>query len=184
MPGTTNGITANTIERMIFDAGALYRNFGVAGEERIGATRGGATFSVEREDREIEVDGQKGPTKGLRRTIRHTARLEATLVEFSRKTLLDLTRGTATTVGNRQVITPSNDIVAADFYANIALVADVSGADEPCVLLLKNAMAVGEWSIALDDQDEGETEMTIEAHYDPAAITVPPYVLEWPTEVS
>lgn len=178
------GVTANTEERLILDAGALYRNRGETSEELIGATRGGAVFTVQRDDREVEVDGVKGPVKGLRRTVRHTARLEVTLVEVSEQTLMDLMRGTAVSDGTHRTVTPDNAIVAADFYTNIALIAEMADTTDPIEIRLLNAMPVGEWSVSLEDQNEGEVSLTFEAHYTTTALDDPPYRVLLPVNAS
>lgn len=195
MPAQT-GITAQTVKRIIVDAGAVYRNHGEAtGMEKIGATRGGATFTVERETREIEVDGTKGPVMGMVRTIRHTARLEFTLVEVSKKTWLELTFGTATprdvdpvtgevevaaTTGSHVEIIPSNDITLSNYLKNVALVGDVMNSSVPVIIKILNALTSGEWSITTDDQDEGTLSVTYTGTYDPAAMNTPPYQILWP----
>jgi len=178
------GINTETEKRLVLDAGAIYRNRGETDEELIGATRGGATFTVEREDRDIEVDGARGPVKGLKRTITHTARLEVTLIEVSEQTFLDLTRGTSSSDGTHLTFTPGNDITSGDFYMNIALIAEVMGTDDPIELRLLNSLAAQEWDIATDDDDEGEVSITFEAHYDPANLDDPPYRILLPTTAS
>lgn len=178
------GISSSTEKRMVLDAGALYRNYGETDEELIGATRGGATFSVEREDREIEIDGTRGPVIGLKRTVRHTAMLEATVIEFSEQTLKDFTRGTSVSDGTHLTITPDNDIVTADFYTNIALVAEIINTAEPIVIKLTNALAAQEWDITTEDQNEGEISVTFEAHYDSSALNDPPYRILLPVSAS
>lgn len=182
------GISSSTEKRVVLDAGALYRNWtdGVGGgsEELIGATRAGATFEIIREDRDIEVDGAKGPIKGLKRTITHTARLTATLVEVSRQTLLDLTRGGEVSDGTHMTFTPSNDIDAADFYTNIALSADMLGTSDPIVVKLLNALSAQGITVSVDDKDEGEWEVTFEAHYTTADLDTPPYQILLPVNAS
>ena len=125
-------------------------------EQFLGATRGGSAFTVMREDREIELDGTRGPIKGLKRTIMHTATLAVTLIELSEQTWLDITRGTATAGTKHNIIVPDNAILSSDYYDTIALVAEVQNAEEnamgtdadrgACIILLKNAMIDGEVS--------------------------------------
>lgn len=179
-----HGITANTEERLILDAGAVYRDYGEAGQELIGATRGGAQFIVERDDRNIELDGPKGPVKGLRRTVMHTARLTVTLVEMSQQTFLDIMRGTVVSDGTHRTVTPDSEIVAGDYYTNIALVAEVIDTTTPCILTLLNAMQAGGWTISTEDKDEGELEVTFDAHYATSDLDTPPYTVAWPVNAS
>jgi hypothetical protein len=177
-------VNADTPDRLLFDAGALYRDYGEDGEDLIGATRGGSTFNVDREDREIEVDGVHGPVQGLRRTIRHTATLEVTFLEMSEQTFVDLTRGTSTSDGTHHTVTPDNEIVDADFYTNIALVAEINNSSDPAILKLLNAQPTNEWDISTDDDDEGQLTVTFEAHYDPAALDTVPYEIMFPVSAS
>lgn len=179
-----SGITANTEKRLVLDSGALYRNYGETDEQLIGATRGGATFTVEREDREIEVDGTRGPVIGLKRTVRHTAMLEMTLIEVSEQTFLDLTRGTSVSDGTHLEISPDNSIVSGDYYTNVALVAEINNESDPIIIKLLNALVAQEWDISTEDQDEGEISVTFEAHYSVSAINDPPYRILLPVSAS
>lgn len=178
------GISANTENRLVFDAGAIYRDYGEAGQALIGATRGGATWTVEREQREVEVDGARGPIKGLVRVVRESAMLEVEFLEMALQTWLDITRGSEVSDGTHNTITPALAIASGDYYTNIALVADVSGSSDPCVLKLLNALADGQWSISTTDRDEGRLAVTFKAHYDPTDVDVIPYSILWPTAAS
>jgi len=179
-----HGITSKTENRMVFDAGAMYRDYGEAGEELIGATRGGAVFTVERDDREIEVDGAMGPIKGMRRTIRHVAKLEVSFLEMSEQSFLDFLRGTSVSDGTHRTITPDNEIIAGDFYTNVALVAEVSNNSTPCILKLLEALAENGFDITTDDQNEGVLAVTFSGHYTTADLDTPPYQILWPVGAS
>lgn len=178
-----SGITAATPGRILLDAGAIYRDYGLPGQLLLGATRGGATFTVDKEERTIELDGMLGGVKGLRRVIRHVARLEVTFVELSQALFVELMRATVTSTTPHRTYTPSNAIVAAD-YKNVALVADMSGTATPVIIKLLQALATGEWAITTEDQDEGTITVRWEAHYDPATMNVPPYQVLLPLTAS
>lgn len=179
-----HGITANTEERIEVDAGALYRDYGTGGQELIGATRGGAEFTIMKEERDIPVDGAKGPIKGLKRVVQHTAKLTFTLIEVSQQTMLDLTRGTAVSDGTHRLITPDNAIVAGDYYTNIALVGEMLDTTDPIIITLLNALVEGEITFTTDDQNEGELQVTVMAHYTTADLATPPYTIELPVNAS
>lgn len=181
------GITAKTVKRIVLDAGAMYRNHGTPQASVIGATRGGATFTIEREDREIEVDGTKGPIMGMLRTIRHTARLEATFVEMSKTTLIEMLRGTASIADpaggaatTHDRIVPDNVIATTDYLDNVSLVADVMNVGDPVIIRLLNVLLQGDLAITTDDDDEGTVGITYVATYDPALMDTPPYEIYWP----
>ena len=52
------------------------------GDSPIGLTRGGSAFTVEREVREIEADGDKGPVKGRIVIDREVAKLTVNALEM------------------------------------------------------------------------------------------------------
>ncbi len=178
-------ISANTPTRLILDAGAAYRDYGLGTQELIGATRGGSVFTIEKEDRRIEVDGGgRGPIKDLIRNIVFIARLEINLIEISLKTFLEITRGTATSDGTHFTITPSVVIASADFLTNIALVAEVKETADPLIIKLLRGLHVGEWSITTEDQSEALLPVRYEAHYDPADLSAVPVEILTPISTS
>ena len=179
-----NPITVNTANRMILDAGALYKDYGGT-PVLIGATKGGAVWTVERDDREVEVDGARGPIVGLVRKVRETARLEVTLVEISLQTLQDLL-GDAVVAsdGTHKTITPDLTIADSDYDDNIALVATSSGSSDPVVLSLLNALHRGEWSITTVDKEEAGLSLIFVAHYAIAAVETVPYEILLPIGAS
>lgn len=186
MPGSkvTSPIAAATPLRIALDAGALYRDWNEASEVRVGATRGGAVFTLDREDRDIEVDGAKGSIKDLVRTVREDVMLAVTLVEVSLEQLLRLTRGTEVSDGEYNLITPTLSPASSDFLTNIALVASVQGTSDPMVITLLNALERGQWTFTTQDRNEGGLAVTFRAHYAPTAVTTPPYALRWPVGAS
>ena len=183
-----SGLTEKTVERLLLDAGAIYRNWDPENPDAtdpIGATRGGSTFSVEKEDREIEVDGVRGPTMGMKRTIRHVASLETTLMEFTEQLFVDLSQGTAAPHSNSDFIeiTPSNNITLDSYVENLTLVADIMNQDEPVAIMLKNALIEGEWDVETNDEDEGLISVRFMSHYDAADVANVPYRILIPSAI-
>ena len=183
-----SGLTSKTVERLLLDAGAIYRNWDPENPDYtdpIGATRGGSSFSVEKEDREIEVDGVRGPTMGMKRTIRHVASLETTLMEFTEQLFVDLTQGTAEELTGSDFIevTPSNNITIESYVDNLTLVADIMNQDVPVAIMLKNALIEGEWDIETNDEDEGLISVTFMSHYDSGDVSDVPYRIFIPQAV-
>lgn len=88
-----SGITADTPERIFVDAGAVYLNYGLPSERLLGATRGGNEFNLNREIRDIEVDGVRGSVKGLRRRIVCRPQITCNLIELSLDNLLKAIAG-------------------------------------------------------------------------------------------
>jgi len=186
-PPTANPITAATPNRLVFDAGAVYKSWD-SSPVLLGTTRGGAVFEIARETREVEMDGKRGLVKGLKRTLSMGAKLTVSFVELSDALFKELLYQVSKTAPNANLHTWRPDLLidAADYAANIALVANVSGSvATPCVLELDNALATGGWSITTKDKDEGVLgPVAFEAHYDPAAATTVPFKIHWPTGAS
>lgn len=77
------GISADTPDRIIIDAGAVYLNYGLGSQRLLGATRGGNEFNLNRTSKNIEIDGLKGAVKGLKRIIEVNPQITANLLELS-----------------------------------------------------------------------------------------------------
>ena len=88
-----SGLNANTPDRIFVDAGAVYLDYGLSTQRLLGATRGGNEFNLNRVIRDIEVDGVKGSTKGLRRVTEVRPQLTCNLIELSLDNLLKAIAG-------------------------------------------------------------------------------------------
>jgi len=176
-----HGVTVESYRRMVIDAGAVYKNYGETGELLLGATRGGNTFTIETEYREMPVDGAKGPVKGSRRITRVNAKIVANFVEFT-ETILGLALpGSASAVdGDYTVITRALTLALSDYNTNIAIVGEVAGSNDPVVCIIENVIADGNLEIALADNEEAVAAVTFTAHFDPDALDAEPWEIRWP----
>lgn len=177
-----HGITANTANRLVLDSGALYVNYDEGGQALIGATRGGAVFTIEQEVREIPLDGALGPVKNLRRITRSMPRLTFTLMEF---TLTDLKRflpsSASVTNGNWDDITRNTSAIASGQYlTNVALVAEVSGTSNPVICKVKNALFTAAFALTTVDKDEGNLPLEAVGHYLDTDLDTEPWEVRWP----
>lgn len=184
-----SGVTTTTVKNILLDAGAVYLNYGVPVTERLlGATSGGNKFKIIREFKDVEVDGVKGPVKGLKRIITEYATLEVNLKELSKENLLLALPGSAATLTDAKGVTgtthnaivSTGNIAAIDYMNNIAIVTTVSGSTEPCVIVIKNVLSDGELEMELKDKDEAIATLTLTSHYDPADLTKVPYEIRYP----
>ena len=82
MPKRTSGITATSLNNFIIDAGAVYVNYGEVDERLLGATRGGNSFKVEVEMREMEIDGVRQAIMGSKRITNVAATITCNLIEL------------------------------------------------------------------------------------------------------
>jgi hypothetical protein len=164
----TTGVTTHTSKRLIIDAGAIYLNYDISGSERLlGATEGGATFTIEQEIREPEIDGLPGPLAGTRRVTSVHARITAQLLEqTTANILLELAGATSEISGDHDKITRTGYVIsAASHLTNVAIVGRVSGSEKPIVCLIKNALADGGFEFAMTDEDEAKPEVQFTGHF-------------------
>jgi len=101
-----SGISVDTPKRILVDAGAVYLNYGLPSERKLGATRGGNEFNLNRETRNIEIDGLKGAVKGLKRIIVVNPQITANLIELTVDNLLKAIAGASSNVA------PTTDVMA------------------------------------------------------------------------
>ena len=90
-------ITKEQIKNIQIDHGVLYRNYGLEDQELIAPLRGGTNFKVEREYRNIEIDGLEGKTKGLKTMDDENATLTAKTLNASLQTFADKLPGATVT---------------------------------------------------------------------------------------
>ena len=179
-----HGITTQTSRRLVLDAGVLVVNYGLPTERKLGATRGGSTWSLKRTVRKIPVDGARGPIKGMVRIESVEPSLEINVLELTKQNIRSFIAGSQVDeVSNatHDVIT-GREILPEDYFDNIALLATISGNPLPIVLILKNALAQGDWSLQLQDKNEANPKITFAAHYDPEKISEEPWDIFYPKE--
>jgi len=88
-----SGLNVDTPDRIFVDAGEVYLNYGLPSERLLGATRGGNEFNLNKEIRDIEVDGVRGSVKGLRRRTVCRPQITCNLIELSLDNLLKAIAG-------------------------------------------------------------------------------------------
>ena len=88
MARKTNGLTKETVDRFVIDAGAVYLNVGEVDERLLGATRGGNEFTIDQDIKLIEIDGVKGATMGARRIVESNATLKVNLLELTSENII------------------------------------------------------------------------------------------------
>ena len=182
-----NGINSSTYKEFIIDSGKLYMNYGEIGEAALGATRGGSTFAINTEYRDMPVDGAKGVVKGGRRITRVEVMLTVNMVEIDATILAKALPGSDTAdypntpSKTHDQITRALDIALGDYITNVAIVGEVSGAASTYFIgILKNVLADGNLEVALVDNDESVLSIQFKAHFDPATITTEPWEIRWP----
>lgn len=182
-----SAITTETSKNLLFDAGVVYLNYGLQGERILGATEGGNTFTVEREIREIPVDGARGKVKGLRRIVSENCKLVVNLKELSVENIkLALSGSTSTDYPStidktHDEVRSTGKISDSDYTNNIALVATLSGSSAPVVCIIENALSDGNFEIGATDKEEAVVTVEFSAHYDPEDLTKVPWAIRYPS---
>lgn len=183
-----HGITANTYKRFILDSGAVYTGFTdfTSLGTLLGATRGGSSFTIEQEIREMEVDGARGPVKGGRRITMVKASLNVNFIEHTLANLKRMLVGSDSAVFNINWDAITRDLVIADadFLADVTIVGQVSGTSDAMGIKLINGIADNNFELSFADKDEGVIAMNLVAHFDPAVIgaddDTEPWTFYWP----
>ena len=141
----------------------------------IGLTRGGGSFDVEREYREIMADGDFGPVKGRQTIDREVAKLTVNSLEFfSAADMVKYFPASLTTAGATvDTWTSTLAILLADYQDVTWSGKTLAGKD--VVIELDDCLNIGAMSWALEDKNEVVPSVEFTAHYDSTARTTPPW---------
>lgn len=178
-----HGITSSTPKRLLLDAGAAWVNYGEANARRLGATRGGSSFNLEEERREIAADGALGPIAEMRRVTRSVPRLNTTLIEFSLANWRLAIPGTfSVTNADWEVIKRTGAQITPDFFvSNMALLAEVAQTNIPAIIKVLNALIEGNLTLATAPADEGSLPIQATGHVSLGDLETQPWEIWWPT---
>jgi hypothetical protein len=165
---------------IILGEGKIYKNYGLGGTEAIiGATRGGASFSVARDIKEIDFDGSYGAVKTLRRKTKIQPSLKVSMLELNYDNLVDMFCGLSTTpVSTYTEVTESIDIAEAEYFTNIAFVGTTLDG-VAVVIVIDNALADEKIEMAFKTKDEVVADTVFTGHYDTSTPTTPPYSIRY-----
>lgn len=181
-----HGITATTYSNLILDSGALYTGTFTdisAPGTLIGATRGGSTFSIEQEVKEMEVDGALGPVKGSRRITKVTTKLTCNLIEASSDAISQAIVASSVaedTPAGWDSVSRGTSIADADYIDNVALIAQVSGKTNAMGIVLSNALVDQSFELAFADKEETVIPITFTAHFLSNALDTEPWLIQYP----
>jgi hypothetical protein len=182
----TIGFTAATLQHLLVDAGAVYKNYGLVGEALIGATSGGNEFDIKPKTRDVKVDGLKGSVKGLTQLISTDVTLKVNMLEITTDILKMALMADvdSTTDPDYDIITGKTEIALTDYIDNIALVGTISGSTKPIVIILKNALSSDGIKFSNKDASDNILPITFTANIDPATPTASVYEIHYPKIVT
>lgn len=176
-----HGVTANTMTRFFVDAGAVYMDYTVGGAPGtlLGATRGGSSFKIETEIREMEVDGAQGLVKGGSRIVSVTASITANFLELSDELLLAMNpAATSTPYGapTHDLMIRDADIAVGDYMTNITIVGNSTySATNYIIIQIENPLADGNFEISMVDKEESVIPVTFLARFAVADLETEPW---------
>ena len=159
-------LTQAQIENIQIDHGIVYLDYGLATERRLAPTKGGGTFSVQKNIRDIEYDGRKGKTKGAQVVDEINCMLTVPLMDTSMENLafampyLDF--------DNTTIKAKSTDlglIQSGSYATNITLFAKVVGGGYKKIQV-NNPMTENDFSIVAAPKTEGVISLEVNGHWD------------------
>ena len=196
-----SGYNAQTPDKLLLDAGAVFKNFIVgtdtyasakAAGKCLGATQKGSEFSAVPQIRRMEIDGVHTRTKGDTLIDGWDVYLKTTLVEMTAQTLkLALGVGdsaASSTATGYDEITARDTITDNDYTTNITFIGNILGEDNPIIIQVFNAFHEGGLTITNEDKNNAAVECQFYGYLDPTvydSVTnplTPPFKIYRPTE--
>jgi hypothetical protein len=180
---TTTGFNEKTMNHLLLDAGALYKNFGLPDQAIIGATSGGNEFDAKAKIRQIKVDGVKAANaKGLEVIDDITTTLKCKFLEITEEVLKNtlIADVDTTSDSNYDILTGKTVIEDSDYIKNIAWVGTISGSGKPIIILIENALCLDGLQLKAEDSKDNTLDVTFTAHADPTTPKQLPYKIYYP----
>jgi hypothetical protein len=135
-------------------AGAIYFNYGLPSEVRMGVTKGGNEFNDNAEFREREADGDYAPVKGHRNITKFMPQLSTNALKLSTANLIKFMAGAkqdTTTPGETKIYRTIN--LSDSYIENVAFVGS-NREGNFMVIVLKNALSDGPITIPTTPKEE------------------------------
>lgn len=144
------------------------------GATPIALTRGGGSFSIEREFRDIVADGDYGPVEGRVVIDREVAKLTVNALDmFTPADMEKYFAGTDATTTTSTTWTGTLTIASGD-YNDITWVGKTKDG-KAVTITIKKALNRESLEWSLEDKNEVVPTITFTAHYTEAARTTPPW---------
>lgn len=180
---TTTGFNEKTMEHLLLDAGAIFKNFGLPDQAIVGATSGGNEFDAKAKIRQINVDGIKAANaKGMEVIDDITTTLKCTFIEVTKEILQAALIADIDTSSdsNYDILTGKTVISDSDYIQNLAWVGTLSGSGKPVIIVIYNALCVDGLQLKMQDSKDNTLDVTFTAHADPETPKEIPYKIYYP----
>lgn len=146
------------------------------GNTPIGLTRGGSVFLVEREYREIEADGDRGPVKGRIVIDREVAKLTVNALELFSADEMTKYYPAMNLATNK--LTSTLKIVEGD-YNDVTWTGKTKDG-KALIIKIEDAINMGNIEWTLEDKNEVVPALEFTATYDEKTRDTPPWEVEFP----
>ena len=183
-----NGVSANTVQNIVFGAGTIHKGLKCAGsswnfdESCVGATKGGSTLSITPEFYSVEPDGSTVAIKDFKRKVGETAKLEVNFLELTADLIKSAVIGANGTSEDStyDVIESKEAIAEGDYWENIAFVGETLDGKN-IIVILDNALCTSGLTLEGKNKEEGVGKYTFECHADASeSLTTLPYHIYYP----
>lgn len=178
------GVTADTFERLLYDAGMVYVDYGLGTQRLLGATNGGNKIDIVPAIRKMPFDGIADiDVIGDKRATGVNVKLTVNVSEWVTNNILAALPASASATGaTHDVITRIRQIATTDYFSNVTVVYEKSATSALFIVKIDNALALN--GLSLDGKDNAEAVNTIEftAHYDTTDLDTEPWTISNPLE--
>lgn len=155
--------------------GILYKDYGLAGQAELGATKGDIKFDVDREFYHEDYNGMYGPTEGNHEITKEVSSMEFELLDLGYQQFTDCYAGCAVSdEGAYHKIVGDLAVAAGDYHDNIVW-AGYRADGKYAILYLKNALGDGKISFAIKSKENVVSNVHFTGCYGTATPTVPPW---------
>lgn len=176
------GFSSTTSEKLMLDAGAVYKNFDMETltGTPLGATSGGNELAIEIELRQPEIDGVKGRFKGGQFVVAENAQLTVNAKEVTAENIkMALPTTTLDATGlEYDVIESKGKIELTDYIDNITYVGTISGKTDPVIIQLFNVISIEGLTMTYEENNEAVLPIVFGAHKADAVSS--PYAIHYP----
>ena len=163
------GIQKETMQNILVDAGAVYKNFGKEGEAVVGATNDGNQVTIEGQVRRIELDNVKTHMVGDKVYEFVEAKIVANFAELSADILRMALPGSDVKdcedySDKYYVVERTRQILNSDYVENIALIGKINKTSQPIVFVIDNALMTENFDLSTGAGEEAGLSITFTAH--------------------
>ena len=177
MPNTV-ALTQAQLDKVVIDEGLIYLDEGLAGEVLLGPCRGGGEFSATATYRDIEFDGKRGKTKGLKVTEEMNAMLKVTILDHDQQLMGKLIPFVDVAATPFAITSATPGVVpSTKFFTNLVMYAKTIDGEYKKITLY-NPLNEAPYNINAKPKSESELALEFHAHWDPITITNPLYNVE------